>query len=132
MESLGATYQIRTTLPAAAHFTEPAYKNTKDMPYDIKGNEQPRRGSGGGFDSSPIPVEEPQGGDVTEMLPETGGRLPQKEEFNTGRNSGRTNNEQPQEENGPGTNMPAEETGAVEAGGEAGRALEAAEALSLL
>jgi hypothetical protein len=56
-------------------------------------------------------------GDIGQFLKP--GRLPHKHNFNIGRNSGRTKNEQPEEENGPGTNTPAEETGAVGAGGAA-------------
>src|SRR6516164_11521383 len=96
---------IRTTMEAArGSFSSGIPRNTSDMPYDVRGNEVPRGGSGGSWDSSPIPGGLMQGseGDIGQFLKP--GRLPHKHNFNIGRNSGRTKNEQPEEENGPGTN----------------------------
>jgi hypothetical protein len=124
MESLGARYNINQSLPPAT-FSNPPAKHTSQLPYEVKGNEPPRKGYSPNVFGTPIPSGENL--DVTEGLPETGGRLPHLKEFNTGRNSGRTETEQPNEVNGAGTNAPAENTGAIGAG-----AIEAGEETSAL
>ncbi len=119
VETLGAKYNISQSLPAA-RFSNPAPKTTGEMPYDIRGNEPPRRGSGGGFDSSPIPYGEHL--DVTDTAAGFSGHpnaAEHKMDFNRGRNSGQGTPEDNPSEGGPGTAAPAAGTGA-EIGEEAG------------
>lgn len=102
MEQLGATYRIRTTLPAAAHFSNPTPSSTKDLPFDVRGNQPPSKKASPNVFEGDIPVIDATR--TVEGFQDYPGesRAP---EFDTGRNS---NPEQVPTEKGPGTNTPAE------------------------
>jgi hypothetical protein len=104
---------IRTTLEAVKHFSQPPVLNTKQLPFDVRGNQPPKMRAAQndvGF-GEPIEPRTEEGSALEGFQNYSGeGRLP---EFDWGRHS---NPEQIPSENGPGTAIPAETSTLPEAG----------------
>jgi hypothetical protein len=111
MENMGARYNISHSLPAGT-FTNPAPRNTKDMGYEIKGNQVTRKAFPHNAFDSPIEPQVNEGTVISDIAEgfqanSTGARMP---DFHTGRNSGQGIPEENSAPDGPGTYQSSETT----------------------